>query len=60
MKLLEGYRRIASIVILIVPHVASLLGFPIGGEDVAPVINGIADMAAAVLVLWSKIRPSTP
>ena len=57
MNWLSGYRRITAIVILIVPHVASLLGYPIAGEDIAPVVNGLADLVAASLMLWSKVRP---
>ena len=60
MKFLEGYRRIAALVILVVPHIASLLGHPIAGEDLSPVVNGLADFAAAVLVLLSKIKPDVP
>jgi hypothetical protein len=60
MKFLEGYRRIASIVILVLPHLATMLGHPIGGEDIAPVVNGISDLLAAVLVAWSKLKPSAP
>ena len=57
MKFLEGYRRITAIVILIVPHLASLFGHPIGGEDLAPFLNGISDTVAAALVLVSKLFP---
>jgi hypothetical protein len=60
MKFLEGYRRIAALVILVIPHLASMLGHPIAGEDVAPVVNGIADLAAGALVLWSKVKPDAP
>ena len=60
MKWSAGYRRIAAIMILILPHIFSLVGHPIAGADLAPVVNGISDLAAAALTLWSKVRPSTP
>ena len=60
MKWLEGYRRIAAIVILVLPHILSLFGHPIAGADMAPAVNGIADLAAVMLTLWSKVKPSTP
>jgi hypothetical protein len=55
MKWIKRYRRVSAIVLMLVPHLSALAGHPIGGEEIAPVVNGIGDLAASVLVAWSKL-----
>lgn len=58
MNFLSGYRRVAAILVMLIPTVASFFGKPIGGEQVSAIIDPLGDLIAGVLVLVSAIKPA--
>ena len=57
---MQGYRRITSIVVLVLPQLLSWVGHPVAGADLQPLVDGISAVVAAGLNIWSKLKPDAP
>jgi hypothetical protein len=57
--MLQGYRKIAAVALLLIPTILGFVGIDLPKEALQGVFDGFDKLLAAVLVILSIARPAT-